>query len=83
MTAEYLPATGLAELGEQAETLSGRGECNVNRKSTQWIICTQQFNIFSDQQAAQVIYLSRQQRLIVEHFTPGGWDALMFQSSFK
>lgn len=40
MTAEYLPDTlqcqfGLAELGEQAEILSGRGECKVNRKLSQ------------------------------------------------
>ena len=67
MTAEYLPAppqsqmtrTGLAEVGEQAETLSGRGDCKVNRKSSQWIICITQFDIFSDQRTVWVIYLSR------------------------
>lgn len=59
-TAEYLSAAlqrqtiriGLAELGEQPELLSGRWECRVNRKWTQWIICTSLFDIFSDRPTA-------------------------------
>lgn len=72
MTAAYLPDTlqcqvtriGLAQLGEQPETLSGRGECKVNRKSRQWIICTRLFDVFSDQRLFGLfIFLDNRGRL--------------------